>query len=81
MTISVVFFAAARDVTGCDRLQLKLADGATIADVKRELRDLHPDLEPVLKNSMWSINCKYAAERDPIPDGAEIGLILPVSGG
>ena len=81
MTISVVFFAAAREVTGSDRLELTLSDGATIADVKHELRELYPDLYSVLRNSMWSINCKYAAERDPIPDGAEVGLILPVSGG
>ena len=81
MTINVVFFAAAREVTGCDRLELSLADAATIADVKRELHDLYPDLESVLKNSMWSINCEYAAERDTIPNGAEVGLILPVSGG
>ena len=81
MTVTVVFFAAAREVTGRDNVQLEVDEFSTVADVKRSLNERFPDLEPLLAVSNWSVDHQYTTEEQTLHPHAEIGLILPVSGG
>ncbi len=80
-TITVLFFATLKDRAGTDRTSLELPDEASVADLKSRLALQFPDLEPALGSALISVNREYAFDGDPIPEGAEIGLFPPVSGG
>lgn len=81
MTVRVLFFALARDVAERDVIELSLAEGTTVAQLRARLLQEIPPLAEVLPNSMIAVNQQYARDTDPIPDHAEIACIPPVSGG
>lgn len=81
MTVKIAFFAAARDITGCDFLDLSVDDAATVATVKQDLSDRYPELTELMNRSTWSVDHEYVGNEKELYDGAEIGMIPPVSGG
>lgn len=81
MTIDILLFAAAREITGQSRIAVEVASGSRIRDVQRQLIAGHPQLEPLLKSAAWAMDCQYVGEDEALVEGAELGLILPVSGG
>ncbi len=80
-TVTVLFFATLKDRAGVPRTSLELPDGARVTDLKARLMEGFPDLEPALGSVLIAINREYAFDQDPIPDGAEVALFPPVSGG
>lgn len=81
MTVRVLFFALARDVAERDVIELSLAEGTTVAQLRARLLQEIPPLAEVLPNSMIAVNQQYARDTDSIPNHAEIACIPPVSGG
>jgi molybdopterin converting factor subunit 1 len=81
MTIRVSFFAAARELIGLEHLELQLAETATLATVRNLLAERYPQLTAIMHRSTWAVDCQYVESGHPLHDGAEIGLIPPVSGG
>ena len=81
MTLTVLFFAQARDRTGCARCALELPDGSHVADALAALRAAHPQLEPLLPHLAVAVNGELAPAHTTIPAGAELALLPPVSGG
>jgi molybdopterin converting factor subunit 1 len=77
----VLLFARARDVAGADAVELTLAPGGTVADLRRVLATAHPKLAGLAARSAVAVNSDYAADTVVIPPGAEIALVPPVSGG
>ena len=51
----------------------------TVSDLKETLENYFPDLKSL--NYLIIINNQTAKESDPIPEGAEIALLPPYSGG
>ena len=41
----------------------------------------HPQLAPLVAHATFAIGSRYADDRQPIPAGAEVACIPPVSGG
>lgn len=81
MPITVLFFATLKDRAGMDRMELDLADGATVDDLKAALVVRLPALEPAMPSALVSINREFAFQTDAVPDGSEVALFPPVSGG
>lgn len=81
MRARVHLFAVARQRAGRPSVEVDLPDGATVADLKRALRETVPDLAAVLPAARLAVNAEYADDAAPVPPGAEIALIPPVSGG
>ena len=81
MQVNVLLFAHARQLLDTDSVSLDLEQESSLSDLRNALASAHPDLEPLLSRSTFSINQNYATDEDTIPDGAEIALIPPVSGG
>ncbi len=81
MTVEVIFFAAAREVTGCDALNVQLPDPSTVADLQQMLTVRFPGLLPLLPGSSWSVDRQFVSLDHSLHPDAEVGLILPVSGG
>ncbi len=79
--VKILFFATLRDGAGCKDADLDLPLGATVADVKTLLAEKFPGLEPAMPSALVSVNREFAFDEDVIPDGAEIALFPPVSGG
>ena len=81
INVTVLFFANLRDLVGEKKISLELLEEVSVADLKRQLAHQYPRLEPHLGTVLTSINHEFAFDEDQIPDGAEIALFPPVSGG
>lgn len=81
MKAQVKLFAVARQLAGAESIALELESGATVADLRSAIARDFPQLATVLPHALLAIDNEYAENQDPIAEGAEIGLIPPVSGG
>jgi molybdopterin converting factor subunit 1 len=81
MKITVHLFARAKDIAGSDAITVTLAEGATVADLRRVLAEQHPRLAALLRTCALAINNDFADERLSVPANAEVALLPPVSGG
>jgi molybdopterin converting factor subunit 1 len=81
MIFHVRLFARARDLGGADRLALDLPDGATVADLRRRLVALHPQLTELSAKCAVAVGAEFADDNRLLTEGAEIALLPPVSGG
>lgn len=81
LKIKLLFFATLRDKTGMRSTEFEVPDGTTITGLKRLLDDRFAGLAPTLETAVMSINREFAFDHDVIPDGAEIAIFPPVSGG
>lgn len=81
MNVQVKLFAVARQIAGCDQLEVELASGASVADLRQALAAQVPELKPLLGSLAFAVNAEYAADDAPVPAGADVACIPPVSGG
>ncbi len=81
MKVRVRVFALARQVTGCDAVEIELAEGAAVADLRRELATQVPQLSGLIRQLMFAIDAPYVADETIVPPGSEVACIPPVSGG
>jgi molybdopterin converting factor subunit 1 len=77
--MTVLLFARARDLVGADRIVVEGA--ATVAELRRRLAQLHPEIGGLLQKSAIAVDGEIAADLAPISAGAEVALLPPVSGG
>jgi molybdopterin synthase catalytic subunit len=83
MTVHVAarLFAVQRELAGTSRVDLTLAEGATIEDAWAALVERYPVLDPGRASLRFARNGEYAAATDALVDGDELACIPPVSGG
>jgi molybdopterin converting factor subunit 1 len=81
MKVRVQMFARARDLAGGEQVELSLAAGATVGDVRRCLATEVSALAPILPHCMFAVNMEYAGDETVVPAGAAVACIPPVSGG
>jgi len=81
MTVSVILFAAARDLAGADSLAVELPAGATVADLRAELARRVPALAGLLARSAVALNHDFTEDDRVIGPADELAVIPPVSGG
>ena len=79
--ITLLFFANLRELVGTKEVSLSITDSSTVADLKSQVADLYPQLSSHLKTTLVSVNKEYGFDQEIIPDGAEVALFPPVSGG
>ena len=80
--ITVLFFATLRSLTGLKNLDLVLPPESRVSDLKSVVAERFPQVAPALVETVLvSINREYAEDEQIIPDGAEVALFPPVSGG
>jgi molybdopterin converting factor small subunit len=81
MRVRVHLFAVARQRAGRSVVEVEVPGGSTVADLKAALGDQVPDLAPILPAARFAVEAEYADDATPIPPGADVALIPPVSGG
>ena len=90
MIVRVKLFAVARQRVEKEAIDVDLSalsaeidrpSAATMAQLRSAISNQYPQLADVVARSRLAVNNEYAAEGTPIPQGAEVALIPPVSGG
>ena len=81
MRVKVLFFATLRDRAGRRNLEMELQDGMNIGSFKEKISKDIPALQPSMDSLLVAINREYAFDETIIPEGAEIAMFPPVSGG
>ena len=80
-TITVRFFAALRERTGCGSVEMQIEEAATAADVARMVVAAYPSLAPYANSWRLALNRTYVDPTAQVKPGDEVALITPVSGG
>jgi molybdopterin converting factor subunit 1 len=81
MMCRVRLFARAKDLVGADSIAVSLPPGATVADLRRRLAVDHPALAGLLPRCAVAVDGEFAEDSLPLPVGAAVALLPPVSGG
>lgn len=82
MTITLLYFAAVRELVGRDEERVELPDGVkTIAELAAFLAQHRPQLAGRLGAVRFARNETFAFDDDAIAAGDVIALIPPVAGG
>ncbi|GJJ69368.1 molybdopterin synthase sulfur carrier subunit [Entomortierella parvispora] len=80
---TVLYFASAKDAAKAESEKLDWSSGIDAAALTRLLVQLHPELDQVLKTSMFAVNMEYMDQDQSwtVQPGDEVAVIPPVSGG
>ena len=82
MKITVLYFAAVRELVGRDEEPLELpADVLTIADLAAHLPRVHEALSGRLSAVRFARNEEFARDAEALCEGDTVALIPPVAGG
>lgn len=81
MSVTVRYFAAARERAGVAHEAVALDGAATVSQLFARLAAAHPALEALRPHLRFSLNLELVDDDAPVKDGDELGLIPPVSGG
>jgi molybdopterin converting factor subunit 1 len=80
--VKVFLFANLREMAGGAKfIELDLPAGATVQMLKEQIAREYPALEASMSSVLATINREYAFDDAVLPDGAELALFPPVSGG
>jgi molybdopterin converting factor subunit 1 len=79
--IKILFFAILRDYVGSKSVELEIPIGCTIDGLLDLLVTSYPRLEKVKELMMAAVDREYVSGSQVIPQGSEIALFPPVSGG
>jgi molybdopterin synthase catalytic subunit/molybdopterin converting factor small subunit len=81
VNVRLLLFAAAADRAGTDRAVLETPGPLTVGAVRRLAAERYPGLAALLPACALAVDGAYAGDDLPVPDGAEVAVIPPVSGG
>ena len=80
--VKVLLFATLRERAGGARfIELDVPEGATVQMLKDQIAQEHPKLALSMKSVLATINREYAFDEANLPNGAELAMFPPVSGG
>jgi molybdenum cofactor cytidylyltransferase len=81
LRVQVRFFALAKDRAGRSEVEIELAGGSKVADLRAVLAERFPALGPLLATALIAVNEEYAGDDALISPGSRLAVIPPVSGG
>lgn len=81
MKVAVCLFARYREVTGRDRVEIEVPEGATVEDVWCAVSAAHPVLARYRLHTLFAVGNDYVTAERPVHPGEEVACFPPVSGG
>ncbi|HME61982.1 MAG TPA: molybdopterin converting factor subunit 1 [Candidatus Binatia bacterium] len=81
MKVRVKFFAILRERAGTGELLKELPDGATVADLWRQLQGDYPKLDVPGIRLLYAVNQNYVSVDHKLSNDDEVVFVPPVSGG
>ena len=81
MKITVLLFAAAREIAGAESVELDLPENASVAHARDALLLSLPELAVRRDTLLWAVNNEYAADNRVLHSTDVVACFPPVSGG
>lgn len=82
MKVSVHYYAAARELAGCDATTFEFPDTRLAQPAfRRAVADRHPSLAGFLERMRLAVNGDFVDGAEPLRDGDRVDLLPPVAGG
>lgn len=81
MKVRLLAFATAADALGAAELELELPAGSRVQDLRARLDREIPAFQPLWPRLAVAVDGRISRPEAEIPDGAEVALLPPVSGG
>ena len=81
MTVRIRLFARARDLAGVGEMDLEIAAGATVGELRRALGNARPALRELLSRCAIAVDEDFVGDDVAVTEKSEIAVIPPVSGG
>jgi molybdopterin converting factor small subunit len=78
--LRLALFAGLAELAGTRSLESPWA-GGSVGDLRRAIEDARPAVAGLLERSAVAIGGRYADDDVPVPVGAEVAILPPVSGG
>ena len=79
--VKVLFFASLKDIVGARQLELDVPAGSTVGDLLSHLEERYPKIRDYRSVVLTSVNEEYAEKSAGVPEGDEVAIFPPVSGG
>ena len=79
--VRVLFFATLKDLTGTQEIMVEVERGTDVKELKAILVSRFPSINEPFNHVLIAVNREFAFDEDIIPEGAEVGVFPPVSGG
>lgn len=80
-TVTVLFFAAARDAVGSAQVQLPVSEAVTLAQIQQQVLQAATGLQTLQSLLLWAVNNQYAQPAALVQPGDTVACFPPVSGG
>ena len=81
MQVSIRLSAALAQITGAPRVQVDVAEDATVAAATAALLVQYPTLAPRLKHAVPILAGAHVTANDHLVPGQELAFLMPVAGG
>ncbi len=81
MRVHVIGFATASDVLGREAVEVTLAAGSRVSDLRAALLIRHPTLETLWPRLAVAVDGELTSADALLAEGSEVALLPPVSGG
>jgi molybdopterin converting factor small subunit len=81
MVINVRFSTGLAQHVGRTRLQVTLDEGATIADLRQHLDHNFEGMGQPLAHAIPVLAGRHVTDSEPLQNGQEVSLLLPIAGG
>jgi MoaD family protein len=81
MKVRVSFYSYFRDLTGCSETEQEVRNGATIAELVRELQTRFPKLKAMERSTLIAVGVEYQNGEFQLSEEDEVSLFPPVQGG
>lgn len=81
MNVNVLLFAEAKLVIGSPAVEVTLAPGASVGQLRGEIGRRFPQLQGLLGRSFVAVNQRFADDATRLHESDEVAWIPPVSGG
>jgi molybdopterin synthase sulfur carrier subunit len=80
MKVKVLYFSQVKDKVGKNEEEIEF-EGKTLKDLVDVLVNKYPNIEDILKRSIFAVNESYETIDYNLQDNDTIAIITPVSGG
>lgn len=79
--VQVLFFATIRAIIGLKEMEIELAAGSTVWDLKQKISEMYPHAGPAMESMLTAVNRIFSDDDTSLPDKAEIAFFPHISGG